>query len=90
MEFECKRCTFCCHNYHVQKIYPEDLERWKDRVDILEYFLQDWYDLPCKFLEGDVCTIHDIKPQVCRDQPFNELGYRTTCPGIKHGSKKET
>jgi len=65
-----------------------DLSYEKDRV-ILRYFSQDW-ELPCKFLKDNECLIYDIRPVACRDFPFREEGYKSTCIGIKDGSKKKT
>jgi Fe-S-cluster containining protein len=81
--FKCQRCGYCCKSYRVLQVFPEDEERWKDRPDILEYFTQDYYELPCKFLKGDKCLIYEIRPKVCRMFPFYGSSYRKTCPGIK-------
>jgi Fe-S-cluster containining protein len=32
---------------------------------------------PCPFLEGNICTVYEDRPQACRDYPFlHESGFR--------------
>ena len=84
IEFKCQRCGHCCETYNIG-IFPEDKIMWKDKPDILKYFSQDWY-VPCKFLKDNECLIYEIRPKACRDFPFYEGGYKSTCIGIKDGS----
>jgi Fe-S-cluster containining protein len=84
MKFECQKCCHCCETYFI-KVFPEDKERWKDKPNILRYFSQD-HCPPCEFLEDNECLIYDIRPIACRDFPFHEKGYKSTCIGIKHGN----
>ena len=55
--FVCYKCGACCRNLHLSEIYA-DLNRG---------------DGVCKYLQGNLCSIYDKRPLVCRiDDAYDE------------------
>lgn len=48
--FKCDKCGFCCRNLNLSSLYSE-----LDRGDGV-----------CKFLDGNICSIYDERPLLCR------------------------
>lgn len=60
--FSCDACGCCCRNLNKSSLY-EELDRG---------------DGVCKFLEGNLCSIYDTRPLLCRvdecyDLYFNKV-----------------
>ena len=54
--FECDKCGECCRNLRMSDIYKH-----LDRGDGV-----------CKFLDGNLCSIYDERPIICRvDESYN-------------------
>ena len=91
--FGCIKCGQCCLTLPTYSglASKEDLERWKNRSDILEWINEDmfWYDPKtgkhpetCPWIKDNKCSIHDIKPDRCKGYPANiELAILTKCNG---------
>lgn len=80
--FECKQCGQCCrmHTIGLRITYVE-AEKFAGRegVSTQEYVTglmedQGTYIIPqpCRYLVNDACTVHEIKPSVCRKYPFHQ------------------
>lgn len=48
--FECDKCSLCCRNLNKSDLYSE-----LDRGDGI-----------CRFLDGNLCSIYDERPLLCR------------------------
>lgn len=48
--FECQKCGICCRNLKGHELY-RDLNRG---------------DGVCKYLEGNLCSIYDNRPDICK------------------------
>lgn len=56
--FECDKCGCCCRNLHKSKLYFE-----LDRGDGV-----------CKYLVGNLCSIYEKRPLLCRvDQCYERF-----------------
>jgi Fe-S-cluster containining protein len=98
--FECTRCGSCCriHTKGVRISHSEaDALAASEGVEFQEFtrtlaetegsFL---IEQPCRYLDGNSCSIEDIKPFVCREYPLHFRKSRgeevswviiTACPG---------
>ncbi|NQE46201.1 hypothetical protein C5S31_09300 [ANME-1 cluster archaeon GoMg2] len=73
--FECDRCCKCCTEMPIH-LNDEALERLSrldgdalfDKMD--ENEVDNYLKTPCPYLDGDTCTIYEIKPTACRMFPF--------------------
>ena len=84
--FKCDKCGICCRNLHKSEVYRE-------------YHNGDGV---CKFLKGNLCSIYNERPLICRvdesyevffakDMSYEEylnLNYRS-CEILKENSKEE-
>ena len=103
--FKCQRCGDCCKGYggtfvtetEIEKIAAHILADPKTFVDHYcqisggKTVLAQKEDLYCIFWDG-LCTIHPVKPRMCRTWPFIESLLIDTknweimaslCPGIR-------
>lgn len=48
--FPCKQCGACCRNLHKSEVY-RDLDSGNG---------------VCKYLEGNLCSIYETRPLICR------------------------
>ena len=56
--FECNKCGLCCRNLKRSDIYKE-----LDRGDGI-----------CKYLDGNLCSVYDDRPLLCRvDESYDLL-----------------
>ena len=73
--FECDRCCKCCTEMPIH-LNDEALERLArldgdalfDKLDDNE--VDNYLKSPCPYLNGDTCTIYEIRPTACRMFPF--------------------
>lgn len=107
--FQCKQCGDCCTGYGGTYITPQDISAISEFIQtdsskFVEKFCQISGGRPvlkigvnnkCVFFDEKVqCTIHPVKPRMCRAWPFIE-GILTApgnwevmsqaCPGIRTG-----
>ena len=78
--FRCQECGRCCRILTVgTKITPTDVRRLArhDGMTLREFHktvtkCEDSYLMaqPCRYLPGDRCRVHDIKPEICVNYPF--------------------
>jgi Fe-S-cluster containining protein len=103
--FECRLCGECCKGYGGTYLEPEDIEAIAAYVGSdSEAFLADYCRLSggrpllaqgpdgyCIFWKK-LCTIHPVKPRMCRRWPFiagvlvdpeNWLAMASACPGMR-------
>jgi len=108
--FQCKQCGDCCTGYGGTYITPQDIKNIASFISKDEkIFLKDYCQISdsskpvlkvadtgkCIFFdEKTQCTIHPVKPRMCRAWPFIENILRApgnwevmsgACPGIKTG-----
>jgi len=107
--FQCKQCGDCCTGYGGTYLSPGDIRDiaefiQTDSEQFLEKYCQSSGGRPvirvgpsgkCVFFHDETqCTIHPVKPRMCRAWPFidailkapgnwNIMGQ--ACPGIKTG-----
>ena len=110
--FQCQQCGECCQGQGG--IFPTpveiDLIAQYLHISVVE-FRKDFLELTpsglavknkpgngCIFNEHGRCTIHPVKPRICRDWPFlpaillheNELAAaQEACPGLNPDSRHE-
>ena len=81
MEDKCSQCALCCSLFLVN-LSEEEYRSGKYRTQFEEFGLVDNFheataygtnilkqkeDGSCFYLEGNKCSIHKIRPQVCRE-----------------------
>lgn len=58
MMFPCDKCGACCRNLHLSPLYAE-----LDRGDGV-----------CKYLSGNLCSIYESRPLLCRvDESYEKF-----------------
>lgn len=105
--FECRQCGECCRGYGGTYLTDADIENISSytgipRTKLIEsycsesagkYVLRQKKDGYCVFWDG-LCTIHPVKPRMCRAWPFIENLLREpsnwdamagACPGMRTG-----
>lgn len=103
--FSCKKCGDCCKGYGGTFVTADDVEAIAAYIKTdPERFVADYCDMSggkpvlaqadsgyCVFWD-EVCTIHPVKPRMCRAWPFIESVLTDTnnwhimasvCPGIR-------
>jgi hypothetical protein len=105
--FDCKQCGECCTGYGGTYVTDEDIKRISAFIDVdADRFVKEFCQLSagkyvlavgengkCMFFnEKTQCTIHAVKPRMCRAWPFIEGVLRDpdnwevmsgSCPGIR-------
>ncbi|NVM23502.1 MAG: YkgJ family cysteine cluster protein [Desulfobacterales bacterium] len=103
--FQCQKCGECCKGYGGAFVNEREIERISRYLDIAsESFLRDYCQWSgrrpliktlasgyCVFWDK-VCTIHKVKPRMCKLWPFiesmlidttNWAILQSMCPGIR-------
>jgi uncharacterized protein len=98
--YECQRCTACCRWPGQVRLTHEEITRLAAFKQMPEWeFIQEFTRLTadrrglalrdsekgeCIFLEGDDCSVQEVKPQQCRDFPnlWNFPGFEKVCHAI--------
>ncbi len=103
--FKCQKCGECCQGYGGTYVSARDIERIAAYLKVdprrfIENYCQLSGDRPvlaqgpngyCRFWDG-LCTIHAVKPRMCRQWPFiqsvlidigNWQIMGGACPGIR-------
>ena len=97
MGINCEKCNArCCKTQYVEimedewEIIQETLGAEKMPQPNKDFGELKIYDPPCPFLEGNRCSIYEIRPRICRCFPFSMvplidvagmgLGISTACP----------
>ncbi|MBD3262109.1 MAG: hypothetical protein GF334_10670 [Candidatus Altiarchaeales archaeon] len=89
-KFQCLMCGNCCR-LRIIELDEEDVEKLKKQgrqgfTDSNRFILRDRGR--CVFLKNDKCTVHECRPRVCREFPFQKifglwfLPKITFCPGV--------
>ncbi|MCF8036854.1 MAG: YkgJ family cysteine cluster protein [Desulfobacteraceae bacterium] len=109
--FECRQCGQCCHGYGGTYLSTADIENIAGYLGISGYELIEKYctvsggryilrqkpDGYCVFWD-ELCTIHPVKPRMCRAWPFIEAvifdpanwdAMAEACPGMHTGFDKQ-
>jgi len=97
---ECQRCTACCRWPGQVRLTDEEISRLAtfkgmSEADFIQRFTRLRHDRQglalmekpnheCIFLEGENCSVQDVKPQQCKDFPnlWNFPGYEKICHAI--------
>ncbi|MBW2569426.1 MAG: YkgJ family cysteine cluster protein [Deltaproteobacteria bacterium] len=103
--FKCTKCGDCCKGYGGTYVTEKDIEAISDYIKTdPEHFVDNYCKVSgnklvlaqgkngyCIFWD-DICTIHPVKPHMCRQWPFiksilidvNNWGIMANqCPGIR-------
>lgn len=64
MMFPCDKCGACCRNLHLSPLYAE-----LDRGDGV-----------CKYLSGNLCSIYESRPLLCRVDECYEKFFKDVMP----------
>jgi Fe-S-cluster containining protein len=104
--FDCKQCGDCCKGYGGTYVSPVDILAIATFIDVEpELFLQTYCQLSgkkpvlaqaengyCIFWRKGLCSIHPVKPRMCKAWPFipnvlkdiqNWYIMAGLCPGIR-------
>lgn len=110
--FECQQCGQCCQGFGGTYVSPFDIRNIAAYTGIAEAEIRNRYctasgsrlvlaqkpDGYCVFFD-ELCTIHPVKPRMCRAWPFIESVLRDpanweimagVCPGIRSGFAQST
>lgn len=110
--FECIQCGECCKGYGGTFLSAEDINNIADHLNISpQKVISDYCQLSggkpllavgkdgyCIFLDK-ICTIHSIKPRMCRSWPFiegvlkdvaNWRSMASCCPGMNPDASEQT
>ena len=75
----CLRCGKCCSNY--LPLSDKELRVLRDVVKknnikpIKQLTIKNWYDI-CPFLDGNTCTIYNIRPLICSSYTCSRMLYK--------------
>jgi len=104
--FECQQCGDCCNGYGGTCVSAEDMKAISafigaDPADFVDRYCQMSGNRPvlaqaedgyCVFYKDGTCTIHPVKPDMCRAWPFlksilvdvdNWHAMARACPGMR-------
>ena len=104
--FNCRQCGDCCKGFGGTYVSPEDVQAIAAFIHIdPEIFLKSYCQLSgkkpvlaqaengyCVFWKDRICTIHPVKPRMCKAWPFipsvlkdsqNWYIMAGLCPGIR-------
>jgi hypothetical protein len=104
--FECQQCGECCKGYGGTFVTAADIQAIADYIKIdplkfIEKYCQMSGRKPvlaqgengyCVFWKDKICTIHPVKPRMCREWPFirsvltdvkNWHSMAGSCPGMR-------
>jgi uncharacterized protein len=104
--FTCKKCGECCRGYGGTYVSGEDIQAMAEYLHVDESgFVARYCSLSgnrtliaqgengfCVFFREDLCTIHPVKPKMCKAWPFIEPVLKDAanwhimagfCPGIR-------
>lgn len=110
--FDCTMCGTCCQGYGGTYLTPEETQRIADYVGVsVDQLLREYCQLSggrpllaqssagcCVFFK-EACTIHPVKPRMCRAWPYLESilvdvgnwhAMASTCPGMRTDLPDET
>ncbi len=76
MEVPCNGCTRCCKGDAVRILETEDPRNWKTEVHpifISKLMLAHKPNRDCRYLGSNGCTIHETKPQMCKDMDCRNI-----------------
>ena len=77
----CDGCTRCCHGDAVRLLASDDLSKYQTEPH--PYMPEAWVvahkpNGDCLYLGDEGCTIHDTKPQMCRDMDCRRIAMAIT------------
>jgi len=102
--FQCDQCGDCCRGYGGTFVSPKDIEKISAHIHVdAKSFVAEYCDMSgtrpvirqnsdgyCVFFK-EVCSIHPVKPDMCRKWPFienvlidvnNWRSMARSCPGM--------
>lgn len=77
----CNGCTRCCHGDAVRLLPTEDLTQYETEPHPFfkgDYMLAHKQNGDCVYLESSGCSIHDRRPQMCRDMDCRGIAKHMT------------
>ena len=87
--FECKMCGNCCR-LRIISLTDEDIKRLSEHghTDFYvkkgnEYWMKRVKGR-CIFLKDDLCSIYEIRPEICRNFPFFKMYGITYCRRLSY------
>ena len=110
--FNCKECGECCKGYGGTSVSEKNIKEIArfinaDSSEFIKdycvftgarYYLTQKEDGFCIFWKNKLCSIHPVKPKMCKDWPFlknvikrpkNWLVMAEICPGINKNAPLE-
>lgn len=101
-QFQCIRCGMCCRMPGYVYVTDADVTRWAAFESVEEEeIIAKWCRLApnrsqlclktdrdgaCMFLTAEGCSIYEVRPDQCRNYPF-EWMYPHPCPGFGESGK---
>jgi Fe-S-cluster containining protein len=96
-QIDCRECAACCRN-NVIPVSEDEIARLASRLgeppDVFraKYVRnaagpphdaeQEIDASPCPFLQGNLCSVYEVRPQACRDYPYVGGDVRSRSAGI--------
>jgi hypothetical protein len=110
--FQCQKCGDCCKGYGGTYVSDTDIQNISDYIQVgVEDFIEHYCSLSgkkyvlsqaedgyCIFFKNKLCTIHPVKPRMCRLWPYiksvlsdpeNWTIMGSCCPGINTNAPRE-
>jgi len=104
-KFICKKCGECCRGEGFVKVTEDEIRKMADylgespeefkknwiKSSLFEgYWLKEKPNRDCIFLENNMCKVHPVKPEQCRNFPFswNNSDSIITCPALREIREK--
>ena len=87
----CNGCTLCCHGDAVRLLPHEDPSLYKTEpfpYDLRYRMLAHKPNGHCIYLEEKGCSIHETKPQICREMDCRKVAKNITYTQARKASKK--
>ena len=86
--FKCMQCGNCCR-FKIIELTPDDVKRLEgagctDFIDNKKPDRMRRVNGKCVFLADDKCTVHEHRPRVCREFPFQKNYGQWYCPQITY------
>ncbi len=92
--FVCRMCGECCRKLSKVVYDPRTDRLYMEGVELEGFEVPKEYKgfahpvkIPCPFLKGNVCEIHDIRPRSCREYPLLTGDLGVDCPALKSFKK---
>jgi Fe-S-cluster containining protein len=79
----CTKCGLCCHGVLHDRAHlaPEELGLAEELgLNVQRQNDDDWFELPCRHVCGNLCSVYERRPKVCAGYECGVLAqYKSGC-----------